>query len=191
MKKKIILFFVMAFAVISVANAQTRELQIYQGGSIVQSLLINNIDSIKIVEIDNNDNGGNGNDDNYDDNGDGTIPSALVGLWAQRLDYAGNPDAYHGIYIKADGKACFNEWDVEEAPDFIDMVYGDVKISGNTMRVTHPRCHGYFELYKYELSADGKSLTLTLLDYDEGEGGAFIGFNGTFTKYEGYIIEDK
>lgn len=71
MKKKIILFFVMAFAVISVANAQTRELQIYQGGSIVQSLLINNIDSIKIVEIENNDNGGNGNDDNYDDNGDG------------------------------------------------------------------------------------------------------------------------
>ncbi|MBO7100341.1 MAG: hypothetical protein J6W21_10800 [Bacteroidaceae bacterium] len=48
MKKKIFLILVMALMTVTSAFAQTRELQIYKGGSLIQSFPVGNIDSIKV-----------------------------------------------------------------------------------------------------------------------------------------------
>lgn len=48
MKKKIFLILVMALMTVTSAIAQTRELQIYKGGSLIQSFPVSNIDSIKV-----------------------------------------------------------------------------------------------------------------------------------------------
>lgn len=48
MKKKIFLILVMALMAVTSAFAQTRELQIFRGGSLIQSFPVSNIDSIKV-----------------------------------------------------------------------------------------------------------------------------------------------
>lgn len=55
MKKHILLIIAMAFATFSIANAQNRQLRVWKGGSIVQSLPINDIDSLTIADADDDD----------------------------------------------------------------------------------------------------------------------------------------
>lgn len=116
-------------------------------------------------------------DDDDNKNEGGKIPSALVGTWTQQYDRWG----VKGIKFTSDGKAYYNEWDTGEKPDFSNVIApANAKATGNTLRITHPQVPGYYEEYHYELSEDGKSVTFTLIDWEEEE----HGLDGTFTKYE-------
>ena len=85
--KKIFIFFVMAFAILSVAYGQNRELQIFRGGSIIQSYNVASIDSVKIVTIVPLD------DHSYVDLG---LPSGT--LWATCNVGATSPEEYGNYY---------------------------------------------------------------------------------------------
>lgn len=106
--------------------------------------------------------------------------AALVGVWGQKYDRW----SIIGFKITADGKAYYNEWGEEEGPDFSRISPGNVNVTESTIRFSHPKVPGYFEEYNYVLSEDGKTLTLTLTDWEDEDGATFIGLNGTFTKYE-------
>lgn len=111
-----------------------------------------------------------------DDEGSG-IPSALVGTWFQQSDTWGWGK---GIKLTSSGKAYYDEWNVGDEPDFSDQIPAKAKATKNTLRITHSKIPGYYEEYHYELSEDGKSVTFTLLDWEEEE----HGLSGTFTKYK-------
>ena len=108
---------------------------------------------------------------------DDNINKALVGTWTKQYDQWG----VMGIKLTSSGKAYYNEWSVDEKPNFDNVSSpANVKVTDTTLRITHPQEPGYFEEYSYVLSEDKKSVSFTLLDYEKTN----HGLSGTFIKVE-------
>lgn len=100
--------------------------------------------------------------------------NALVGTWTKTSN-----GGVKGIKFTEDGKAYYNEWSVGNQPNFDNVKSpAQVTITATTIRITHPQVSGYYEEYSYQLSADGKSVTFTLVDWQKDN----HGLSGTFTK---------
>lgn len=100
--------------------------------------------------------------------------NALVGTWTKTSN-----GGVKGIKFTEDGKAYYNEWSVGNQPNFDNVKSpAQVTITATTIRITHPQASGYYEEYSYQLSADGKSVTFTLVDWQKDN----HGLSGTFTK---------
>lgn len=99
---------------------------------------------------------------------------ALVGTWTKITN-----GGVIGIKFTADGKAYYNEWNVGDQPNF-DNVKSPAQVSITTtlIRITHPQVSGYYEEYSYVLSADGNSVTFTLVGWEKDN----HGLSGTFIK---------
>ena len=112
------------------------------------------------------------------DDDDDAIPAELVGTWTQPY-YYGN--GVVGIKFTSDGKAYYNEWNAGEKPNFSNVKSpANVRATKTTIRMTHSQVPGYYEEYSYVVSEDGKSVTFTLIDWEED----CHDIEGTFTKYE-------
>ena len=128
MKKHILLIIAMAFATFSIANAQNRQLRVWKGGSIVQSLSINDIDSLTIVSY-------SSNDDN-----DGEEPSApnseFIGTWsvlyAEGFGSNNVDDSFEYIQLKSDGTYIDVQYDEYEKKGYT-IDYGKWNVANNQL----------------------------------------------------------
>lgn len=103
--------------------------------------------------------------------------TALVGTWTQQYNKIG----VIGIKLTADGKAYYNEWNKGKKPNFDNVKSpANATVTATTLRITHPQAPNYYEEYSYVLSNDGKSVTFTMVGWNEDN----HGLSGTFTKYE-------
>ena len=113
-----------------------------------------------------------------DDGGSSSMGNKdLVGTWTQPYGTLG----VIGIKLTADGRAYYNEWSKGNNPNF-DNVKSPAyaKVTATTLRITHPNVPDYYEEYSYVLSSDKKSVTFTLISWNEDR----HSLNGTFTKVE-------
>ena len=112
-----------------------------------------------------------------DDDEKGGVPSELVGVWIQKnTDYK----YYIGIKISKEGSLWYSEWGDSRLPDFSRVESDKVRFSDSKMRITNPEYPEYYDEYRYELSKDGQTLTLTNVDWEDES----YHLNGNFTKYE-------
>jgi hypothetical protein len=112
-----------------------------------------------------------------DDDSSNVGNNALVGTWTQPYGSIG----VIGIKLTADGKAYYNEWSKGKEPNFDNVKSpANATVTATTLRLTHPQVPDYYEEYSYVLSKDGKSVTFTLVSWNEDN----HGLSGTFTKYE-------
>ena len=107
---------------------------------------------------------------------------ALVGTWIKTTN-----GGVIGIKFTADGKAYYNEWNMDDQPNFDNVKSpAQVTITATTIKITHPQVSDYFEEYSYILSDDGKSVTLTLVSWNKDN----HGLNGTFIKEDPQATHD-
>lgn len=151
-------------AVTLTAGAQTEKYDLNSDGKVNVAdvtVLVNYILSLQ------NSGGTTGDDSNVNSN-------ALVGTWTKTSN-----GGVIGIKFTADGKAFYNEWSVGKQPNFDNVKSpAQVAITAASIRITHPQVSGYYEEYSFLLSADGKSVTFTLVDWKKDN----HGLSGTFTK---------
>jgi hypothetical protein len=112
-----------------------------------------------------------------DDNGSSMSNKDLVGTWTKAIYSTG----VIGLKLTADGKAYYNEWSKGKEPNFDNVkIPANATVTATTIRITHPSMPEYYEEYTYKLSQDKKSVTFTLVDYNEDS----HNLSGTFTKVE-------
>ena len=163
MIKHTLLFFIIAFFVFFDANAQEYKMQVYKDGNIVQSFLVNDIDSINFVKIENSD-------------GDNTTIALAHTTWI----VTSSDDAVPGLIFtfKADGTVITNDPEWEEyggntytldgnrlTIDFHgdDYISGDITIDGDTAIYNY----SWYDSKGHWGGEKQYSATLKKLEYDE------------------------